>query len=37
MNQFDSYMLNKVRRFKDVRMRYARNEMLITLDCYGIV
>ena len=23
MNPFDSYMLNKVRRLKDVRMRYA--------------
>ena len=23
MNQFDSYMLNKVRRLKDVRTRYA--------------
>ena len=23
MNQFDSYMLNKVRRLKDVRARYA--------------
>ena len=23
MNQFDSYMLNKVRRLKDLRTRYA--------------
>ena len=27
MHPFDSYMLNKVRRLKDVRKRYAWNEM----------
>lgn len=37
MNPFDSYMLNKVRRLKDVRTRYAWNEMVITLGCYELV